>query len=104
MSMGGQLLPAEKGLKKLCRGCGKKLTVDNFYIRSRKMTQDGRWYRMSKCIPCYRHARNENRQPESQERIRKAGARDKAMRRLAKLCPDLFDALYQEELRKEGLI
>jgi hypothetical protein len=97
------LLPAEQGLTKKCSECDRRLTLDHFYIRTKKVTRDGRWYRMSRCSACFRYTRNANRPPDRSEKVRKASARNRALRRLAKMTPELFEPLYAEELAKEGL-
>lgn len=97
------LLPAEQGLTKKCTKCGRRLSLDHYYIRVQKMTKDGRWYRYSCCAACVAERRARTRGKDRSEKVRKASARNRALRRLARMTPELFEPLYQEELAREGL-
>lgn len=96
------LLPAERGLTKKCATCERRLTLDHFYIRAKKLTRDGRWYRMSRCGMCFAEATRIKNVDITVKRQRDR-ARNRALRRLAHMTPELFEPLYAEELAREGL-
>lgn len=92
--------PAERGLTKTCNGCGRRLPVEQFYVKTRgKMTADGRRYRMSRCAACH----NARLSPTRDGKRARHRARQRAHARLAQMVPELFEGIYREELAKEGV-
>ena len=98
------LTPAESDLTKACNRCKKRLTLDQYYVIDKDyLTQDGRRRRMSICSDCHNSRTNMdagNTKKRGSTELERAKKR--AKNRLAKVFPEVFDVLLQEELQKEG--
>ena len=96
-----RLTPAEAGLTKRCTGpCGRVLPLTAFYVRDRsKLTADGRRLRMSRCARCFGAMRPDR---NNYKRDRET-ARRRAQRKLTRLVPELWEQVFEEELRAQGL-
>lgn len=91
-------------MQKKCSRCGEwKDRATHYYTAGRYKNGTSRY--ASACKPCARAVARERARKRTHSEEKKAylRAHSKALTRLRKLCPELYEMCMKEELEKEGV-